>query len=47
MSESKDKIVKEEWWQRLRFRRFGIEMAKKFKATPALMTQLRAQFRAH
>ena len=41
MTESKDIMVKEEWWQRLRFRKFGVEMASKFKAKPALMTALR------
>lgn len=47
MSGSKDVMVKEAWWQRLRFRRFGVEMASKFKAKPALMTSLRQQFRDH
>jgi len=47
MTENKDVMVKEAWWQRLRFRKFGIEMATKFKNKPALMTTLREQFRAH
>lgn len=47
MTENKDVMAKEAWWQKLRFRKFGTEMASKFKAKPALMTQLRQQFRAH
>ena len=40
-------ITTQEWWQRLRFRKFGLELANKFKQRPALMTELRNLFRTH
>lgn len=38
-------VTTQRWWERLRFRKFGLELANRFKQRPALMTELRTLFR--
>ena len=38
---NKEAAIKKGWWEKLRFKKFGNEMASKFKAKPQLMTTLR------
>lgn len=45
MTANQEEILTQKWWEYLRFSKFGLSMAQKFKQKPSLMTELRSIFR--
>ena len=46
MTSNHEIILTQKWWEYLRYSKFGLSMAEKFKLNPSFMTELRAMFKA-
>jgi hypothetical protein len=45
MTSKQEDILTQYWWEHLRYKNFGTQIANKFKAKPNLLTEMRGMFR--